>query len=92
MLENLSEESDLAEFWRAALRTRNGLYIKTDNRRLLAQKLYRARADANEPELHELCITLPDDPQDQVWITWRRDSGKHPTSPKAGPSHNRINR
>ena len=57
----------LLELWFAALRSETGIAIPTDNRSLLRQHLYRARAEANKPELDDLVILLPDI-EGELWL------------------------
>lgn len=57
----------LLELWEAALRVAVGIAVKTDNRKILQQHLYRARAEANDPRFEHLTITLPDN-EDELWL------------------------
>lgn len=57
----------LLELWEAALRVDVGIAVKTDNRKVLQQHLYRARAEANDPRLERLTIILPDN-EDELWL------------------------
>ncbi len=57
----------LLELWLTALRSEVGIAIPTDNRALLRQHLYRARAEANMPELDKLVMLLPAK-EDEIWL------------------------
>lgn len=57
----------LLEYWIAALKCKVGISIQTDNRVLLRQHLYKARAEANNPALEELIMLLPEK-EDEIWI------------------------
>lgn len=68
MLQDLSEHLSL---WHRALGTRVGLCISTNDRQLLRMQLYRARAEAQDPNLDRVVIFFPD-PDDQIWLV-RKD-------------------
>ena len=57
----------LGDLWLKALRSKNGVLIETDNRMLLRQHLYRARAELNNPELDSIVIVLPEQ-ANQIWL------------------------
>lgn len=73
----------LLEFWQTALKSEVGIAIQTDNRALLRQHLYRARAEANNPELDELVILLPEK-EDEIWIV-RKDADSPGTNNQGNP-------
>lgn len=61
-------DPELIDYWRAALgSSKAGLAISTNDRKLLQQQLYRARAQAGEPELDALIISIPDI-DGELWI------------------------
>jgi hypothetical protein len=62
----------LVELWLAALNVKVGIAIQTDNRATLRQHLYKARAEANNPELDSLEMILPEK-EDELWIV-RKDA------------------
>ena len=57
----------LLEIWEAALRCEVGIAVSTDNRKILQQHLYRARAEANDPRFEQLVIILPEN-EDELWL------------------------
>lgn len=57
----------LLDLWLAALRSEVGIAIPTDNRKVLRQHLYRARAEANNPELEEIVMILPEQ-EGELWL------------------------
>lgn len=58
---------DLLDFWQAALGLEVGLSIKSTDRKLLQQQLYRARQEAGIVALQDLCICYPDK-EGELWI------------------------
>jgi DNA-binding phage protein len=62
----------LLNLWLAALKSQVGISIQTDNRALLRQHLYRARAEAKDPKLDALLIVVPAK-EDELWIV-RKDA------------------
>jgi len=60
----------LLDLWEAALRAEVGIGIPTDNRALLRQHLYRARAEAKDPRFDKLTLLMPERP-DEVWLVHR---------------------
>lgn len=73
----------LLEFWLAALKAEVGIAIQTDNRKLLRQHLYRARAEANNPELDNLVMMLPEQ-EDELWLV-HKDADSSGTDNKGYP-------
>lgn len=59
--------------WQAALSSPRGKRIHTTNRDLLKQRLYKARADAQDPELEQLSLVLPPN-RNELWIVKRSDN------------------
>lgn len=57
----------LLDLWHAALKSRVGISIQTDNRPLLRNHLYRARAEAKDPKLDTIILTLPAK-EDEIWL------------------------
>jgi len=57
----------LHELWLLALKAEVGIAIITDNRRLLRQHLYQARAEANNSDFDNLAILLPEK-EDEIWL------------------------
>jgi hypothetical protein len=59
--------TDLLDFWQAALGLEVGLSIKSTDRKLLQQQLYRARQESGIVALQDLCISYPDK-EGELWI------------------------
>jgi len=57
----------LIELWQAAVEAEVGIAIETDNRQLLRQHLYRARAEAENPEFDDIVMILPDN-ETEIWL------------------------
>lgn len=57
----------LLDLWLKALRSKVGISIQTDNRGLLRNHLYRARAEAKDPKLDSLIMILPVK-EDEIWL------------------------
>jgi hypothetical protein len=64
----------LVDLWLKALKSKFGLSVTTDNRMLLRQHLYKARAEAGNPDLDSIVLVLPE-PQDQIWMVHRNAGG-----------------
>jgi hypothetical protein len=73
----------LLEFWIQALHSDVGIAIPTDNRALLRQHLYRARAEANRPELDDVVMILPDN-ESEIWLV-RKDADSPGTDNQGYP-------
>lgn len=61
------KEPELLDLWRAALSCTVGLAVSTNDRKLLQQQLYRARAQEGSVELDQLLISIPDI-DGELWI------------------------
>lgn len=57
----------LLDIWEAALNSDVGVAVPTDNRKLLQQHLYRARAEAQDPRLERIVIVMPEDER-ELWL------------------------
>ena len=57
----------LLDLWNRALKSEVGISIQTDNRTLLRQHLYRARADSGDPKLDDLVMIMPEQ-EDEIWL------------------------
>ena len=57
----------LVDLWLAALKEERGVAIVTDNRSLMRQHLYKARAEARDPDLDSLVMILPEK-EDEIWL------------------------
>ena len=57
----------LIELWLAALKAEVGIAIPTDNRALLRSQLYKARAEANNPDLEDITMIMPEQ-EDEIWL------------------------
>ena len=64
----------LLELWLAALKSPVGIAIPTDNRALLRQHLYRARAEANDPRLEEMVMLMPEN-EGEIWLVHKDADG-----------------
>lgn len=64
----------LIELWLAALRAEVGVAIPTDNRALLRNHLYRARAEANNSMLDQIVMILPEQ-EDEIWLVHKDADG-----------------
>jgi hypothetical protein len=62
----------LIELWESALKSEVGIAIQTDNRNVLRNHLYKARAEANRPELDAVVMILPER-EDELWLV-RKDA------------------
>lgn len=58
------------ELWYRALREPIGIKVFTNDAQRLKMRLYKARAEADDPDLMQLMIqTSPLNPTGEVWIT-----------------------
>jgi hypothetical protein len=64
----------LAELWMAALKAEVGIAIPTDNRALLRQHLYRARAELNDPSLDDIVMLMPEK-ETEIWLVHKDADG-----------------
>jgi hypothetical protein len=64
----------LLDLWLAALEAEIGIAIPTDNRKVLRQHLYRARAEANDPRLEDLIMILPET-EGELWLVHKDADG-----------------
>jgi len=64
----------LTELWMAALKSKVGISIETDNRALLRQHLYRARAELNDPSLDDLVMLMPEK-ETEIWLVHKDADG-----------------
>lgn len=62
----------LVDLWLRALRAKIGITVTTDNRMLLRQHLYKARMEANNPDLESLVLTLAG--ENEIWLV-HKDAG-----------------
>jgi hypothetical protein len=79
----MDEPNVLLGLWQYALRSEVGIAIPTDNRKLLRQHLYQARAEANDPRLEELVIMMPAT-EDELWLV-HKDADSTGTDNKGYP-------
>ena len=62
--------SQLLDIWYRALRAELGIRVHTEDARRLKSRLYKVRAEANDPDLETLSLrTSPEDPAHEIWIT-----------------------
>jgi len=64
----------LIDLWRQARDADIGVVITTDNRGLLRQHLYRARAEAGDESLEDIVVVLPDK-EDEIWLVHKDADG-----------------
>ena len=57
----------LIDLWQAAFDDEVGIAVPTDNRNLLRQQLYRARAEARNPDFDDIVILLPEN-ETELWL------------------------
>jgi hypothetical protein len=70
-----SDSNDpLCDLWQAALDSDIGIGIITDDRGLLRQHLYRARALANNPKFEDISMILPEK-EDEIWLVRKHANG-----------------
>lgn len=62
----------LLDLWIQALKSTIGICIPTDNRNVLRNHLYKARAEADMPELEEVIMILPEN-ENEIWLV-RKDA------------------
>lgn len=60
--------SDFLQFWYQALAADHGLAVATTDRNAMRQKLYSARAAANDPDLDKLSLVLSPTDDAHIWI------------------------
>lgn len=60
-------EQLLLELWSVALTQEAGISIKTDNRKLLQQQLYRVRQAHGTAEMEDIALCIPD-LEGQLWM------------------------
>ena len=73
----------LLDLWHRALKSSVGISIQTDNRVLLRQHLYRARADSGEPSLDSLVMIMPEQ-EDEIWLV-HKDADSRGTDNQSYP-------
>ena len=64
---------DMIRFWQAAKKAKIGVVIKTDNRKLLKQKLYQARAALSTNEFDQISAVTPEE-EDTLWLVHSTNS------------------
>jgi len=64
----------LVDLWLRAFKAEIGIAITTDNRAVLRQHLYRARVEANNPDLDTMVMLLSAK-EDELWIVHRDADG-----------------
>jgi len=57
----------LVNLWQAAVDDDVGIAVPTDNRNLLRQHLYRARAEARNPEFDDIVLIMPNN-ETEIWL------------------------
>ena len=64
----------LVDLWLAALNATLGIKIVTDDRALMRQHLYKARAESKNPSLDDLVMILPEK-EDEIWLVHKDADG-----------------
>ena len=64
----------LVDLWLAALKAEYGIAVTTDNRAVLRQHLYKARAEANNPDFDSITILLSSR-EDELWLVHKDADG-----------------
>jgi hypothetical protein len=64
----------LLDLWYAALKSKVGISIQTDNRSLLRQHLYKARAEAQDAKLDAIVMIVPEK-EDELWLVHKDADG-----------------
>jgi hypothetical protein len=64
----------LVDLWLTALKADIGIAIVTDNRGVLRQHLYKARIEANNPDLDSLTMLMPEQ-DDEIWLVHKDADG-----------------
>lgn len=67
----------LLELWEKAYSSPVGIAIPTDNRNVLRNHLYKARAEANRPELEDVVMILPEN-ENEIWLVRKDADGISP--------------
>lgn len=75
----------LIKYWEAAYNAEYGIAIPTDNRGLLRQHLYRARAEFQDPRFDEIVMIIPEK-EDEIWLVHKdADSSGTPDQSNVEP-------
>lgn len=63
----------MIQYWLEALAQPIGLKVQVapEERKLLSQQLYRARAEAADERFADLVIVVPENPNNELWIAHR---------------------
>jgi len=64
----------LLDLWLDALKADIGICIVTDNRGVLRQHLYKARIEADNPDLDNLTMLMPEQ-DDEIWLVHKDADG-----------------
>jgi hypothetical protein len=64
----------LCALWQTALEAEVGICIETDDRGLLRQHLYRARALMDNPAYENITMILPEK-EDEIWLVKKHAGG-----------------
>ena len=70
------DDSDWLVFWYSALSSEYGVIVEVTDIALAKAKLYRARANAADPNLMSIQIrTSPNDPRTELWLVRGNENG-----------------
>lgn len=64
----------LLDLWLAASKSASGIAVKTNNRALMRQHLYRARVEAKNPDFEDIVIIMPER-EDELWLVHKDADG-----------------
>lgn len=71
----MPDKLDLLEYWYRAAHSQVGICVPTNNAKLLKEKLYNVRRNAQDPLLDELMLaSSPAAPESEVWIIHKKVS------------------
>lgn len=67
----------MLEYWYQALRAKYGIVIRCfPNREKVKNKLYRVRAEADDPELKGIAIVTSPTTNNELWLIKRKPDGE----------------
>jgi hypothetical protein len=72
--DNDDPNDPLCDLWQTALDAEVGICIETDDRGLLRQHLYRARALADNPKFENITMILPEK-ENEIWLVKKNAHG-----------------
>lgn len=64
----------MLEFWYRALRSPDGVCLRTNDREGLMQRLYAARREVMDPDLKPLSLIQSPTAPDELWIVHNKET------------------